>query len=354
MGVKRLLIPALALAIPFAVAAVAGELIVRWAAPQNLSGTWLTVGPQGLILNEAGARARHQLGGRVVSYRINALHQRGPEAADGVPRVLVLGDSFTFGWLLEEADSAPSILQSLADRDSGGWRLAFLNASTGGWGMASYLAYLEAFGDAIDPIAVVVFLNATDLSRAVSSGLYRATGASPFALERRDPSDWRVRFRGLLRAMPGREWLLTHSHLLQLVRQRVVRALARPPAIVGADSANPYLPDAETRAFGEALLRRIKAWCGERGVGLYLVSLYHFYYPPGVYEWLEPMAKDAAISFIDLQAPIAAAVGDDVGGYFFADDSHPNERTNALVARLAWRWLRPMLDSDIARHVARP
>ncbi len=131
MGVKRLLIAALTLAIPFAFAFIGGELMVRWVAPQDLSGTWLTVGPQGLILNRA--RARHQFGDRVVTYRINALHQRGPEPLDGTAAVLVLGDSFTFGWLLEEADSAPGVLQSLADRDLGPRKLAFLNASTGGW-----------------------------------------------------------------------------------------------------------------------------------------------------------------------------------------------------------------------------
>ena len=353
-GRRRIFAAAIALTIPLVLAVALGEAAVRLFAPQNLTGTWLVGGPQGLILNRAGARASHQYGDRVVTYRINALHQRGPAPLDGTAAVLVLGDSFSFGWLLEEADSAPAVLQSLADRDSGPRRLAFLNASTGGWGLASYVAYLEAFGDAIDPIAVVVFLNATDLSRAVSSGLYRATGGGPFALERRDPSDWRVRFRDRLRAIPGIEWLLTHSHFVQLVRQRAARALAPPPANVGADSANPYLPDAETRAFGEALLRRIKAWCDERGVGLYLVSLYHFNYPPGVYEWLEPVAQAAAIPFLDLQHPIAEAIGGDRASHFIAGDFHPNERTNALVAGPAWAWLRPKLDSDIARHAARP
>jgi hypothetical protein len=113
-------------------------------------------------------------------------------------------------------------------------------------------------------------------------------------------------------------------------------------------------PDAKTRVFAEALLRRMKAWCEARNVQLFLVSLYHYHYSPGVYEWLAPVMTDAAIPFLDLQAPIAAAVGDDVGGYFFTVDPHPNERTNALVARLAWRWLKPRLDSEIARHAARP
>jgi hypothetical protein len=58
MGVERFLIATAVLAIPFAFAAVAEELIVRRVAPQNLTGTWLEVGSQGLILNRFGARAR--------------------------------------------------------------------------------------------------------------------------------------------------------------------------------------------------------------------------------------------------------------------------------------------------------
>ncbi|MDP7667223.1 MAG: hypothetical protein QF738_04080, partial [Rhodospirillales bacterium] len=112
--------------------------------------------------------------------------------------------------------------------------------------------------------------------------------------------------------------------------------------------------DAETRAFGEALLRRMKAWCVERGVGLYLVSLYHFNYPPGVYAWLEPVAKVAAIPFLDLQRPIAEAIGGDRAGHFITGDYHPNERTNALVAGRTWAWLRPMLEGDVARHAQHP
>jgi hypothetical protein len=252
-------------------------------------------------------------------------------------------------------------LQSLADRDLGPRKLAFLNASTGGWGLASYVAYLEAFGDAIEPIAVVVFLNATDFSRAVSSGLYRATGEGLSALERRDPSDWRGPLRDRLRAIPGLEWLLTHSHLVQLVRQRAARALGPPPANGGAtlgnrteDTYDQLIPDMPTRAFGEALLRKMKVWCDRRGVELYLVSLYHFSYPPGVYEWLGPVAQAATIPFLDLQRPIAEAIGGDRAGYFFAGDHHPNERTNALVAGRTWAWLQPMLDSDIARQAPRP
>jgi hypothetical protein len=265
----------------------------------------------------------------------------------------VLGDSFTFGWLLEEADSAPGVLQSLADRDFGPRRLTFLNASTGGWGLASYLAYLEAFGDAIDPIAVVAFVNATDFPWAVSSGLYRATGEGPVALERRDATPRNARLRRELRRLPGVQWLLTHSHLVQLVRTRLAKILVPPTVPEKAKDArdrgpvNIHPPDAETRAFAEALLRRMKAWCEARNVQLFLVSLYHYHYSPGVYEWLAPVTADAAIPFLDLQAPIAATVGVDIGGYFLAVDPHPNERTNALVARLAWRWLRPSLESKL-------
>jgi hypothetical protein len=145
------------------------------------------------------------------------------------------------------------------------------------------------------------------------------------------------------------------------VRQRAAQALARPPANVDATPGNrtevaydQYILDIPTRAFSEALLRRMKVWCDRRGIELYLVSLYHFNYPPGIYEWLEPVTHAASIPFLDIQRLIAEAIGGDRAGHFIARDLHPNERTNALVAGRAWAWLRPMLKSDIARQAARP
>ena len=149
-----------------------GEAYLRLLAPQDMSGAWFDEGPRGLVLNKAQGTARHQFENRVVTYRFNRFHQRGGELQEGIPRVLVVGDSFTFGWLLDERHSPPALLQAAADRDFGAGRVAFLNAGTGGWGLDSYLAYLEIFGDAIGAKAVIISLNGDSFRRAMRNGLY--------------------------------------------------------------------------------------------------------------------------------------------------------------------------------------
>lgn len=60
------------------------ELGTRLIRPQQLSGSWLVNGPQGILINKAGGSpVRHELrDGRVVYYRFNSRHQRGDEEPD--------------------------------------------------------------------------------------------------------------------------------------------------------------------------------------------------------------------------------------------------------------------------------
>jgi lysophospholipase L1-like esterase len=329
------------------------EAALRLAKPQDLTGSWFVVGSRGLVLNKAGGTARHQYGDHVVSYRFNERHQRGGEPLDGVPGVLVVGDSFTFGWLLPESAALPALLQRKADEAFGTKVVQFLNAGTGGWGMDSYLAYLEAFGDAVRPAAVLVMVNGDSFRRAQAKGLYALVDAETLALEAREAPVPMRAFKELLGRVPFYEWLLEHSHLVQFARRLATGSLVlrRPAAEAGA--APPFAvgvnppPPAETRRLGRALLKRIKAWGEARGVPVYMASYYHPSDVDGVFGWLDEAARAEGVPFLDSQAPLAAAVGSDLGGHFFAGDAHPNEKTNALLAALVWPWLKPRLEREV-------
>src|SRR5262249_19101883 len=66
---KELLLIFVALAFSLLVALMLGEIIVRIAAPQDLSGAWSENAPRGYVRNKSGGTARHQFGQRVVYYR---------------------------------------------------------------------------------------------------------------------------------------------------------------------------------------------------------------------------------------------------------------------------------------------
>lgn len=92
---------------------------------------------------------------------INRLGLRGPEIhakEEGERRVMVLGDSFVYGVGVTEKETFPSVLNEIvADHESAS-RTHFVNAGTIGYGTWRELAWLEAFGDEVDPDEVLLAL----------------------------------------------------------------------------------------------------------------------------------------------------------------------------------------------------
>jgi len=336
-------------------AAAVSEGLLRLVDPQDLTGAWETVGPRGLILNRAGETSQHQLGERRVTYRFNSLHMRGGEPAADVPKVLVMGNSLTMGWLVEEADALPSRLQALSDRDLGEKRAQFLNTAAGGWGFASYLAYLESFGDIIDPAAVTIIFHLTDFEWAVRSGLYSLAQPGALNLIAHDATANHSRLRGLLGQFALYRWLLIHSHLVQVLRQKTLGLLVDlpdPAILLGNQEEAPAKrlpdnPDAATRQLTHALLRQIKEWCAERDVKLYVVGFYSARYPGGIYDWFAPLAAQEGVPFLNLQEPMSSLALSDLGRYAIKRDGHPTEEALALVAERVWTWYGQRLGRDL-------
>ena len=97
------------------IALLLAELITRSFFPQNLNGTWVIEHNSGLALNKTTGTSRAQFGERVVSYHFGEYHNRKTEKQDslqkGMPKLLVLGDSFTFGILLPDGTTYADRLQ---------------------------------------------------------------------------------------------------------------------------------------------------------------------------------------------------------------------------------------------------
>jgi lysophospholipase L1-like esterase len=111
-------------------------------------------------------------GGRAIAVRINAAGLRGPELPAVKPagerRLLILGDSFAFGYLLPEADTFPARLQAIVDGRYGRGRVRVLNAGVPGYGIVNERAYLERRGLALGPDLVVVEASPGDIADAAA------------------------------------------------------------------------------------------------------------------------------------------------------------------------------------------
>ena len=348
---KRILFGLVFLVTPIIGAAAVSEGLLRLIDPQDLTGSWETIGPRGMILNRARETSQHQLDERRVTYRFNSLHQRGGEPLPDVPKVLVLGNSFTMGWLVDEADSLPGRLQAFSDRDLGGNRAQFLNASSGGWGLASYLAYLEEFGDIVDPAAVTLVFYLSDFRWAARSGLYTLTRPGSLELTAHDATARHPRLRGFLGQSTLYRWLLTHSHLVQVLRQKALGlliALSEPGILsrgagkTGQKTRADVIPP-QTRRLTHALIRKIKEWCDKRNVRLTMVGHYSARYTGKIYDWFKPLAKAEGIQFLNLQEPMSLLTSSNLERFAIKKDGHPTEEAIRLTAERIWVWLKPRL-----------
>lgn len=93
-----------------------GEFLVRVILPQDRMVTWIEMHPDGFVMNQSGGTAFQELGERKAEYRFNKERLRGGKIQDSKVNILAIGDSFTFGLLLNEEDTYIQQLQQKANQ----------------------------------------------------------------------------------------------------------------------------------------------------------------------------------------------------------------------------------------------
>ncbi len=346
MGKVRAMIAKAALvAVTLVIALLIGEVAVRCIAPQNLSGAWRVTSPAGNLINDAGRVARHQFGERVVSYRINEHHLRGGPLGHSKPRVLCVGDSYTFGWLVEEEKSFVSQLATRATN------VEFLNGGAGGWGTAQYVSFVEEFGQSLAPKAVVVFLNFDDIRRSMEGGLWTWQDETTLKPAPRQNSERLL--KQIVRKLPSYQWMLEHCHLLQLARSAALNA--------GPGSSPAALPDEKTVADGvrlaQALFTRLHQWCQQHQAKLIVINvgLGEVHWSPKLADKEDDMNRafvtaapaffaSLGVPFVDMAAELKAAAKGDLAPFRIPVDLHFNEAGHALFTDVTWPHLGPLLE----------
>lgn len=236
----------------------------------------------------AGAVARHATDEFDVLVRVDGDGRR--EAPEGIgppdaPLVLCIGDSFTFGWGVEEHEAFPALLRvRLAAR--------VLNFGVSGYGSDQEYLQLQQEGLLHHPRLVVVTFIANDVEE-VTKG---------FAYGRRKPLFVTEDGRLTLIGHPGREgWLERHSILYLSIRRHAIDAFAPPP-------------DEERIAAGRALVRlmheRMADVVTQHGADLLIVHWGQ--------RWLD--REGAHAHFLDLSDALDAAAAD--GAVTFPLDGH--------------------------------
>lgn len=356
----KLLKNLLLVAVSLSVSLLLGEMVIRIISPQNLSGSWRVDSGTGYMLNKSNGSSRHQFGNQVVHYEFRPPHLRDMGISKGDYKVLVLGDSYTFGWLLDSKDTYISHLQRFADKELGAGNVQFINGGAGGWGTADYVRFTEEFGDVIGPDCILVFLNVDDIGRSIKRSLYRLKDDNGLDLEVISKGKDASKEKLIINNLPGYQFLLENSHLLQFLRSSYLK-LRHPKQTVISKARTVKVPSSAelevrqkySQRLGHALFSRLKDWGGQRSIPLMVTTTNSFAFanqgkaePTRAFFSVAPsIFEEEEIPFFDISVGVKDGSGGNLERYRIPGDGHPNEAGALLISQQVWPWLKPALQA---------
>lgn len=304
----------------------------------------------GLVAELSDGPARYDVEINAAGYRDDS---RTHAKASGVRRVLLLGDSVTFGWGVRRDERFGDLL---ADRLGDG--VEVVNLACPGYGTDQELWTLERDGLAFAPDVVVLTMIMNDL-RDADNASYRGLGKPRFVRsgetwvrEEADPA--LVVERGLPWLVRASRWSAAAAWLrarrepppqaeLPTARMRYNAAMARKIGAQLEAMAGRLADDDELLPW---LVRRIRDRCEERGARLVLATVPHrhdqalydprFEAPP---EGLEVSAWSRQVAALGARLGVPVAVLDGafiehvtLGEFLHMGDGHPNGLGHELIA----------------------
>jgi hypothetical protein len=214
--------------------------------------------PDRVIVNELAGQWRFE-------YTANSQGHRGPvlplSNRYGKPNVVVLGDSFTFGYGVADGQEYPALLRQRLAGSHG-----VVNLGTGGWGLTQELRRFYELGRQYEPRVVVLQFTGNDPSDNL---LYPVTAVEGgrFAFHDRDETQVISIVKRLLS-----DSILQHSHLYALARAHLYYFMR------GHEIAATAVPaaDSDTPVEEQVYLRLLDTFAGDlasRGVRLLIIPV---------------------------------------------------------------------------------
>ena len=337
------------------------EGLVRFFYPQEMNGSIKSLSNLGYALNRSHGTVTVEQGTtRKIAYHFYPPALRGTPINPNAKAILTLGDSVTFGWLQPYKKTYLYLLQQSLDQRFGKNHYQILNAASGGWGAAEYLAYLKQFGASLHPKYVLIFIDSDDIGRAVALNIFKLKNMHSLELKNNFHPFPHAKIKKLLDS-DTYNFLLTHSQLLQLVRNVFLHqssSARRNQAFMDENQhlhhpfpvfyrKNPYTKNQlqYAVALGNAIFYQINQWCLAHHAKLLVVTTgYNAFYPKDIQDPTALFLKQAPaffqaqhITYYDIAPEFKKAVN---GKQFqLPGDSHPNDFGDQTIANLVWPWL---------------
>ena len=302
---------------------------------------------------QADWTAQHTTAEFDVTVHTNANHLRGAEVPASKPadqqRVLVLGDSYSFGWGVSDEACFPALLDELADD------LQVINAGVPGWSPAEHYVYLLEEGFDWEPDLVLLQLSTNDVADLASVHVSLGERNLPVAVEagldltgeaaRRVAAQLGVDEQTDLVALQAR---LGPERVFELInRERnVIRAERRgepvapgqvlelePSEVVRGLSADVDFP----LRYMVHLVDAMWAACRERGIPMKVLLVRS---TPHAIRKVEPELEQWCTWRAECLDSNLFIPPDERAAYYFPTDPHWTEAGHRLAAEALARWLR--------------
>lgn len=333
------------------------EGLVRLIIPQDRMVTWIEMHPRGFVMNQPGGKSFQEFNDRRAEYRFISERLRGNSPDPDRQKILAIGDSFTFGLLLDEEETyvhkLENTLQSLD------YNYQILNGAVGGAGLADWPLWLEEYGKGVAPDKVLYFLNIHDVDRALSKNLFvidtETEGLIPS--QRWEPNEFLFR----MNRTATLRWLQTHS----VLANRLISQLWKTVYFADVtDNFNPetssvpipeieklYVESDYSLQLSRLLFERMDNWCRENGCELIVATTGFFVNDADVSPHTEKLYNSIlesgiteGVPFLDITPCVEEITGGDINSVRIPGDSHPNEEGAAMIADCLTNELLPYLN----------
>ena len=321
------------------------ELYFRLLLPQDLSTPWRIYMDDGLLLNKNEGKAFHYFKAqKKAKYTFGKYHNRKYKLDESKNKILVLGDSNPFGWMLNDEDTYIYKLAKEFDN------YEFINSSAGGWGTSDQLSYFIKFCDKINPKYTFVLINMDDIKRSKNSNLFYLDKSNNLKKGKNDvPKIYKFTENNIIY-----EFLVVNFHTINFLRKAyVISAGKKSSKNPSFENKNDALKKDETFdqnfVFEKKLFEEFKNHALKCQSNLYLISIAWYdpnKYESSTYDFLDAninFFNEKQINFIDLKEKLSIKYSNPEK-YSIPDDGHPNLQANELYFSVLFDELNEILD----------
>ena len=319
-----------------------GEIFIRIFFPQDLQRYWVINEKKfGLSVNKSNyTHNLHIFKNHKAKYRFGEYHNRITleKNLNNKDSILILGDSFTFGWLLNDKHTFIHKLQKKK------MNYNFINVAVGAWGSSHYTLFTELYCKKIKPKKILVFMNTDDMYRGYNSGFYKIEKNKLF-IKKVNYVDM-TKDSKLDRTIPFYKFMKSTSHLFMFTRNLVYDLKNEP--FYNPWSSEEYWPrpiakyDSEygkkVKQFNEIIFLRLKSISDECGAELN-IFFNNWVLPEDMIDenpnkqfllYKKTFFKENNINFFENRLMMADLYKDPMK-YIIDIDFHPNEKGADLL-----------------------